>query len=334
MEKAAETADAAYVIAPEPNHVLQSIVECIESTGILSLNCQSFAIEQVSEKQNFALQVKSLGLAFPKTLTFTTENSLGHVAAEIESQLVYPVVIKPISSAGCSGLSLVQEEKQLTGAIEKFKAETFCSNFFVAQEYIQGTPASVSLICNGEEATPISLNLQYITLAGPEGASCYNGGMVPLEHPLKTQAFNAAKRLVESFSGLRGYVGVDLILDKDQVFVMEINPRLTSSYIGLRQVAQFNLAESIVKAVTQSRLPQNPQIYGYCSFNKHQISASNLLHLQQIYADPAIVSPPFPQPETNQTCTLIQAQGPTAQTARQNLLKTQKQLQQIITGGS
>jgi predicted ATP-grasp superfamily ATP-dependent carboligase len=52
--------------------------------------------------------------------------------------------------------------------------------------------------------------------------------------------------------GLLGYVGVDLVLgdaaDGSQDYAIEINPRLTTSYVGLRQLAEFNLAEAMLVA--------------------------------------------------------------------------------------
>ena len=46
-----------------------------------------------------------------------------------------------------------------------------------------------------------------------------------------------------------GYVGVDLVLgrepDGSEDVVIEINPRLTTSYVGLRAAARTNLAEAM-----------------------------------------------------------------------------------------
>jgi hypothetical protein len=46
-----------------------------------------------------------------------------------------------------------------------------------------------------------------------------------------------------------GYVGVDLVLGRDphggEDAVIEINPRLTTSYVGLRAATEGNLAEAM-----------------------------------------------------------------------------------------
>ena len=71
-----------------------------------------------------------------------------------------------------------------------------------------------------------------------------------------------------AFSGLRGYVGVDLVLAEDKPFVVDVNPRLTTSYVGLSRVAGFNVAEAIVNAVVNGKLPKASELKGYAYFSK------------------------------------------------------------------
>ena len=52
-----------------------------------------------------------------------------------------------------------------------------------------------------------------------------------------------------SLPGLRGYIGIDFVLTEGKPFVVDVNPRLTTSFVGLRGVAGFNVAEAIVNAV-------------------------------------------------------------------------------------
>jgi predicted ATP-grasp superfamily ATP-dependent carboligase len=47
-----------------------------------------------------------------------------------------------------------------------------------------------------------------------------------------------------------GYVGIDVLLGRDPTgsgdLVVEVNPRLTTSYIGYRAACQTNLAEAML----------------------------------------------------------------------------------------
>jgi predicted ATP-grasp superfamily ATP-dependent carboligase len=58
---------------------------------------------------------------------------------------------------------------------------------------------------------------------------------------------------------LAGYVGVDVVLgdteDGSQDQAIEINPRLTTSYIGLRRLARDNLAEALLALMAGQHVP-------------------------------------------------------------------------------
>jgi tyramine---L-glutamate ligase len=332
MEEAAETADLAYVIAPEPNHVLQSIVECIETTSSLSLNSRGAAIQQVSDKANVFDTSRKLNLDFPKTLNFTSNTPNDKIHSNINKKLAYPIIIKPSQTSGCSGLSFVTKEQQLDAAVGKAKRES-ANGAFLAQQYIEGTPVSVSIICNGQEAVPITLNLQNITLSPSTTISSYNGGLVPFEHRLKQQAFDAAKHLVEAFKGLRGYIGVDLVLTKDGVFVIEINPRLTTSYIGLHEISEFNLADCITNAITKNVLPKNLNVKDYCCFKKLQANASSPQIWRHICNEESVVSPPFPTFSAQPSYALIKAKGNSPFVVSKNLLMAKKRVEKLMAGG-
>jgi hypothetical protein len=79
----------------------------------------------------------------------------------------------------------------------------------------------------------------------------YLGGEGPLEGHLLPRAQGLALRAVEALgAGTGGYIGVDLILgdsaDGSKDMVIEVNPRLTTSYIGIRQLVTENLLQMIL----------------------------------------------------------------------------------------
>ena len=66
----------------------------------------------------------------------------------------------------------------------------------------------------------------------------YEGGRSPLDHPSAGKAIDAAVRTCDALPGLRGYVGVDVVLTASDAVVIEVNPRLTTAYLGVRSVVQ------------------------------------------------------------------------------------------------
>jgi predicted ATP-grasp superfamily ATP-dependent carboligase len=331
LQKTLGEVEAAYIIAPEDNELLKTTVQLVEDYGLLSLNCPSLAIVPASDKAAVAERAKTLGLNIPKTLQFKTTEHIELIVQAVKANFGFPAVIKPLTGAGCGGISLVQDASELEQAIDNLIGEIGDCAFCV-QEYVEGVPASVSLLCNGAAALPLSLNLQDITLASPDGVSTYNGGIVPLSYPLQQEAFAAAKRLAESFGSLRGYVGVDLILGEDKVFVMEVNPRLTTSYIGLRKVADLNLAHALIQTA-QNQLPVAVNLKGVCCFSKVPIARPIIFAWEEFVGMAEMVAPPFPLAGQEVSYGLIQACGDTAQAALHELGHVKERLQAIWEKG-
>ncbi len=84
-----------------------------------------------------------------------------------------------------------------------------------------------------------------------------------------------------SFSGLRGYVGVDLVLAEDKPFVIDVNPRLTTSYVGLSGAAGFNVAEAMMNAVLKNKLPDRQENKGAVYFSKVKVSKPSISAFQK-----------------------------------------------------
>jgi predicted ATP-grasp superfamily ATP-dependent carboligase len=304
IERVAGEFDAAYVIGPETNQTLQSVIETAEEAGLTLLNCAASTIGEVVGKLTLHRCLKKKGIESPETVMYSVFDEVEDIKQALQSDFSYPMVFKPLDGVSSSGLSLVENEAQIEGAIAKIKRESTRKDF-VVQQYVQGIAASVSLITTGKEALPISLNKQILLLAGPESDSAYMGGSVPFDSPFVPEAFKLAKKTVESFSGLRGYVGVDLVLTEKGPLVIEVNPRLTTSYVGLKHAADFNIAKAITDAVLEGTLPDNIQFTGYSSFSKFKVHSPTIVALQNAYGLEELISPPFPMGDANAYALLL-----------------------------
>jgi tyramine---L-glutamate ligase len=333
LKKISDHADAFYVIAPEQNQVLQSIVNWVERKGLLSLNCLSSGIEKAANKSNLFERAEKLGLETPKTRLFSLLENTDKITSVVNDEIGFPMVVKPVSGSGCGGLSLVKHPCEIENAIGKVKRDVACECFMV-QELIDGVAASVTLFSSGSKAVPVSLNQQDVILGPPGSASNYFGGAVPLVSPLREDAFASAKQLVESCGDLRGYVGVDLVLKANAAFVVDINPRLTTSYVGLRKVACFNLAEALLDAVLKSKVPKDAGTLGYSCFSKVSVPNPSVAALQKSFSIPEVVSPPFILEDENNALALVESHGATIQDAMFKTSEAKKVLRRLFHGGS
>jgi predicted ATP-grasp superfamily ATP-dependent carboligase len=213
----------------------------------------------------------------------------------------------------------------VAAAVKKIREES-ANEHFVIQRFIDGISVSVSLISTGERALPITLNKQLITLASPYGRSGYTGGLVPLRHKLEEKALKAAQTAVESIGGLKGYVGVDMTLTNKEPFIMEINPRLTTSYIGLRRIANFNPAQAVIDAALKGKLPKNQSTRGCVFFSKVKVPPLTRQPLKETYKLKEVVSPPLPIMSDKPACALVAAYSDTPKKAEALFHKARRSL--------
>ncbi len=324
--KACVDIDAAYVIAPETGGTLHALVEFIEQNGVPLLNSRSNAIRTVSDKAALYETLKANKLKTPKTVRINVGR---YVKESILSKFEFPVVFKPVDGVGCSGLSIVKEASQVDGAIEKIDAE-LASETFMVQEYLEGETVSVSMLCTGTKSLPVSLNQQNVTLSTPDAASCYVGGCTPFEHEMKKKAFKTAEKVISCFPGLKGYVGVDLILTEKGPVVVDVNPRLTTSFIGLSRVASFNFGDAIAKAALKNDLPSKAALSGYACFTKIETPKADLDVLGKLYELAGVVSPPFPVQDSEVGCALVSVEGNSLAEACVLLEEAKKRVLDII----
>ena len=117
----------------------------------------------------------------------------------------------------------------------------------IIQPFVAGQAASVAFLVGPQRQLALPAASQVLS---EDGRFHYLGGQVPLPDDLMTRAQGLADRAVKCVTGLTGYVGIDLVLgsnpDGSEDWVIEINPRLTTSYIGLRALAEFNLAQALL----------------------------------------------------------------------------------------
>ncbi len=332
LQKISDGADAVYVIAPETDGVLRSLVELVEQTSAAPLNCSASAIEKVSDKAGFYDFLKKRGITSPETLTFSVLDNVSEIKRAIRGSLHFPLIFKPSDGVSCCGLSVVRNEDQVAGAVAKIKKESRGKQFLV-QESITGAAASVSFLSTGSKVVPVSLNRQDVTIETPKAYSSYRGGSVPFDNPLQTEAFEAAEKIVKSFPDLRGYVGIDFVLTENEAVAVEVNPRLTTSYVGLRTVANFNPAQAIINAVLKHELPTYIEGCGYSYFSKLEAANPQVDDLQKTYGMNDVVSPPFPISENDAASALIASHGATINEAKSRFSEAKKRLLNTINRG-
>lgn len=233
---AGDASTAFIIIAPEFDRLLLDATRQIEATGAKLLGPNSAAVALTSDKLALAEHWRSRGIPTPAT----SERPPSPCDP-------FPIVWKPRYGAGSTSTFRLDHPRDLHRC-QAIRAAEGCQQPMIVQEYVSGLAASVAFLTgpNGHFAMPPAQQR-----LSTDGRFKYLGGKVPLPPTYAARAVALAQRAIADIPGLRGWVGVDLVLDPatdgSQDYAIEINPRLTTSYIGLRALCQDNLAECLIQ---------------------------------------------------------------------------------------
>jgi len=214
------------LIAPETAGVLYQLVSQLEQQPIHHLGSSPEAIRLCSDKL-----LTSQQLLAQKIRTPTTQTVDEWLSSEQSDDDLW--IIKPRDGAGC------EHTFKLNGGALKNYLRTLTDEQLaqhIVQPFIPGDSLSLSLFIRATDSEILSVNRQYITEKDHQlGLSHCQPGFDKLIS--KDTAQTLVEHIRATIPGLWGFVGIDLILSDEQLWVIEINPRLTSSYAepGFRQ---------------------------------------------------------------------------------------------------
>ena len=207
--------DAVLVIAPESEGELERLCGEVLEEGRKGMNCSLEAIRLTADKWRLNRHLQVAGIPVVETHTWDPSEPVPAQG-----------VIKPRDGAGCEE-TFALDAQSTPPVLDP-------QNQWIWQPWVSGRPASLSLLAGENEVEVLSCNRIH----------CKNQEGRLHVHELETGGFDGnlrfeeearalASRIVAAVPGLRGYVGVDVMWQGDSLTVLEINPRLTSSYAGL-----------------------------------------------------------------------------------------------------
>ena len=223
-QRALTDVDAVWPIAPESDHALEQLASMARAAGKIVMLSDAATLTICASKCATARVLRAAGVNVVPT--FRASDSLASWPG--------PWVSKRDDGAGGAGMRLWPNRSAALRADSQYLS--------VIQPWCPGESLSLSMLCGNGAALLLAVNRQQV--------SWHDNG-VALDSlsvnaiPRESEDFQALTRqIAQALPGLRGYIGVDLIRSEDGAFtVLEINPRLTTSYCGLRDALGINVAK-------------------------------------------------------------------------------------------
>lgn len=229
VEEQAERCDAVWPIAPEMDAILFELTLLIERLGKRLLSSSSEAVAITSNKLETFRHLKHHQIETVVSETFAADGfrpTARHV-------------IKPIDGMGCERTFRVDSIEDWTRIKPLIDGDRY-----LIQPYIDGTPASLSCLFGHGRGWLLCHNVQRI-----EVRDCrFRLTACRVNEPGPDKRHQAlVNRIARALPGLSGYAGIDIIETLENIAVLEINPRLTTSYAGIREALGINVAAEVLR---------------------------------------------------------------------------------------
>lgn len=245
VARVARQHDRAWIIAPECDGLLLHLHDSVGAARWLG--CSKEAIRTAASKSATAACLDAHGI--PVTAALEPDGFVPETGANLRW------VVKPDDGAG--GLDTLVYDC-IEDACAEYEARAAAGRNPVMQQWVDGEPLSLSLVCGAQDVELVSINRQLIGLpdAAASGKTArvveFTGveiNQIDKRSKQGAELETLARRVVSAIPGLRGFVGIDVVWHAQRgPVVIEVNPRLTAAYAGLSAQLGRNLAGDLLKA--------------------------------------------------------------------------------------
>ena len=223
---AAAQCDAALIVAPESDGVLAKAAAMLRASGIDVIAGSGDFLRVASDKLKTAQALMAAGVAHPPYLALSDRR----FESELSEHARF--VVKPRDGCGTQEIRTFDSFEDAMLAL---------SDDMLLQPWMPGEAISVAVVSSPGQQTFLPAVRQELSPSNCE----YAGGCGPLDDESQRRATALASRAIAAMPPTaRGFVGLDLLLGEraSEDCVIEVNPRLTTSYVGLRKMIKGNIA--------------------------------------------------------------------------------------------
>ena len=229
--------DAVWPIAPESDAILQTLCEEVERSGKLLLTPPASAVAVSGNKWLTYRQLRQHSIATVQTQKLV---DFSFIPGEW--------MLKPADGVGCADSYMISKQKDfdtITATLDKDK--------YIIQPHIQGEKASLSCLFKQGRGWLLCANRQHFELINKQYH--LTGITVNFQSDISNY-LNLVNDVAKAMPNLWGHVGIDLIEKAEQILVLEINPRLTTSYAGIHEAIGINCARAVLELLAGDPLLQ------------------------------------------------------------------------------
>ena len=227
------------------------LARALEAEGVAIIGTSPDAIDRAEDRERFQQMIHKLGLLQPDNATVRSEEEAVARAAEIG----YPLVVRPSYVLGGRAMEIVAGEDELVRYMKDAVQVSNDSPVLLDSFLNRAVEVDVDAVCDGEQVV-IGAIMQHIEQAGIHSgdSSC---SLPPYSLSRRHQDdIREQVRAMAMELGVVGLMNVQLAIQDDQIYVIEVNPRASRTVPFVSKCIGHSLAKIAARVMMGRSLAQ------------------------------------------------------------------------------
>ena len=227
------------------------LARALEAEGVPIIGTTPDAIDRAEDRERFQKMIKKLGLLQPHNATARSADE----AVELAKEIGYPLVVRPSYVLGGRAMEIVYKEDELRHymktAVQVSDDSPVLLDFFLPN----AIEMDVDAVSDGDQVV-IGAIMQHIEQAGiHSGDSACSLPPYSLSESVQDEMREVCKKMAREL-GVVGLMNVQLALQDDKIYVIEVNPRASRTIPFVSKCIGVSLAKIAARCMVGQTLEQ------------------------------------------------------------------------------
>ncbi|MBO4387288.1 MAG: ATP-grasp domain-containing protein [Treponema sp.] len=218
------------------------LAKYLDSQGVKILGTSADAIDLAEDRERFEELCDRLNIKRPKGLTVFTEAE----ALEAAARITYPVLMRPSYVLGGQNMIIARDNADVKEYM-KIILRGGIKNPVLIDKYMEGKELEVDCICDSKDVLipGIMEHIERTGIHSGDSIAVYPGVFPSdIEEKIVRQSCDLALAL-----GTKGLVNIQYLIYKDELYIIEANPRSSRTVPYLSKVSGVPMIELATRAM-------------------------------------------------------------------------------------
>lgn len=233
-----------------------NLIDKLDKAGVTILGTNFDSTDLAENRGRFEKALKILEIAQPIGTTVTGIED----AIKVSKELDFPLMLRPSYVIGGQAMQIVYDQEELVEYMD-FAMKVWPGQPVLMDRYMIGVEVEVDAICDGETIFIPGI-MEHIERSGVHSGDSF--AVYPpqnISEKVKNDLVETTIKIAQYFK-VKGLINLQFIVKKEQVYVLEVNPRSSRTVPFLSKVTGVPMAKAATKAILGQSLKEQGYFTG------------------------------------------------------------------------